>query len=104
RFRKNQIESANTTVSQECLERVQSPSPKSDPAVHVELHEEFRRTFQDILTLPEELRAPLILRVLQELPYEEIAEILDLPLQTVKNRIFKARQALRGKRDATHVM
>lgn len=104
RFRRLQNESAVISVSQDCLARVRNTSAKSDPAIHLEMHEEFRRTFQDILALPEELRAPLILRVLQELPYEEIADVLDLPIQTVKNRIFKARQALRGKRDAANDM
>lgn len=104
RFRRLRTESANTTVSEECIARVKSPLPKSDPADHAEMHEEFRKTFQNILALPEDLRVPLTMRIIQELPYEEIAEILELPLQTVKNRIFKARQALRGKRDAEHVM
>jgi len=104
RFRRQQNEATVTSVSQDCLARVRNTSPKSDPAVHHEMHEEFRRTFQDVLSLPEDLRAPLTLRVLQEMPYEEIAEVLDLPIQTVKNRIFKARQALRGKRDAAHDM
>ena len=29
-----------------------------------------------------------------ELPYEEIADLLELPLGTVKNKIFKARRLL----------
>lgn len=104
RFRRLRNEPANTTVPEDCLARMKSPLPKSDPAMHVEIHEEFRRTFRNILALPEDLRVPLIMRILQEIPYEEIAEILALPLQTVKNRIFKARQALRGKRDTEHVV
>lgn len=49
--------------------------------------------------LPEEVREPFLLRVINELSYQEVAEALDLPLQTVKNRIFKARTLLRNKRE-----
>jgi len=44
--------------------------------------------------LPEELRAPLELLVLRGKRYREIAEELDLPINTVGTRIRRARQAL----------
>ncbi len=42
-----------------------------------------------------ELVEPLVLRDVQELDYNEIASLLDLPLGTVKSRIHSARQAVR---------
>lgn len=57
-----------------------------------------------IQELSEDLRTPFLLRVVNELPYQEIAEILNLPLQTVKNRIFKARGVLREKRETYEEM
>jgi RNA polymerase sigma-70 factor, ECF subfamily len=42
-----------------------------------------------------ELIEPLVLRDVQELDYNEIASLLDLPLGTVKSRIHAARQAVR---------
>lgn len=48
-----------------------------------------------ISQLGEEQRAALVLRDVQGLPYEQIAEILDLNLNTVKSRISRARSTLR---------
>ncbi len=42
-------------------------------------------------------RAVLILREVQELPYTEIAGILDIPLGTLKARLHRAREHLRAK-------
>lgn len=42
-----------------------------------------------------EHRAVLIMRDIQDMPYDEIGEILRLPLGTVKSRLNRARQALK---------
>jgi RNA polymerase sigma-70 factor (ECF subfamily) len=47
-----------------------------------------------IQTLPEKYYTAIVLRHNDEKSYEEIAEILDLPLGTVKARIFRAREML----------
>jgi RNA polymerase sigma-70 factor, ECF subfamily len=44
--------------------------------------------------LPEEFRAAVVLRDLCDLPYEEIARVLDIPLGTVRSRIARGRAAL----------
>ncbi|HSG02880.1 MAG TPA: RNA polymerase sigma factor RpoE [Marinobacterium sp.] len=44
--------------------------------------------------LPEELRVALTLRELDGLSYEEIAEVMDCPIGTVRSRIFRARDAI----------
>jgi RNA polymerase sigma-70 factor (ECF subfamily) len=48
-----------------------------------------------IACLPLPYRQVIVLRHMAELSYEEIAEITALPLGTVKNRIFRAREAMR---------
>lgn len=45
-------------------------------------------------TLPDEYKAALILREWEDYSYKEISEILDIPLGTVKSRIFSARKIL----------
>ena len=44
--------------------------------------------------LPDDLKQPLVLREYEHLSYEDIAGQLDLPLNTVRTRIFRARRAL----------
>lgn len=44
--------------------------------------------------LPEELRKAIQLRELEGMTYEEIAEIMDCPIGTVRSRIFRAREAI----------
>ncbi len=45
--------------------------------------------------LPDDYRELISLRHYGELPYEEIAELKEMPLGTVKNKLFRARQTLR---------
>jgi RNA polymerase sigma-70 factor, ECF subfamily len=48
-----------------------------------------------IRTLPENYRELIVLRHSQDLTYEEIVEVTGLPLGTVKNRLFRAREMMR---------
>ena len=50
-----------------------------------------------IMYLPEKLRDVMILYELQGETYEDIAEILDVPLGTVKSRLFNARNQLKDR-------
>ncbi len=47
--------------------------------------------------LPEELRTAITLREIEGLSYEEIAEIMNCPIGTVRSRIFRAREAIAEK-------
>ena len=44
--------------------------------------------------LPEDLRSAILLREIEGLSYEEIAQIMDCPIGTVRSRIFRAREAI----------
>ena len=45
--------------------------------------------------LPEKYRTVIVLKYIEELSLNEISEILDIPLGTVKTRIHRGREALR---------
>ena len=49
---------------------------------------------QTIDKLPEELKTAITLREIDGLSYEEIAQIMDCPIGTVRSRIFRAREAV----------
>ena len=51
---------------------------------------------QAVASLPEALRLVVELGVYQDLPYAEIAEILEIPVGTVKSRMFNALAKLRA--------
>jgi RNA polymerase sigma-70 factor (ECF subfamily) len=59
------------------------------------LSEEIRETVNRAMAgLPEELRTAIVLREIDGLSYEEIAESMDCPVGTVRSRIFRAREAI----------
>ena len=49
-----------------------------------------------VRALPPAYRELIILRHAHDMSYDEIAEVTGLPIGTVKNRIFRAREAMRG--------
>jgi RNA polymerase sigma-70 factor (ECF subfamily) len=59
------------------------------------MSKEIARTVNDTLEhLPEELRSAITLREIEGLSYEDIAEIMNCPIGTVRSRIFRAREAI----------
>ena len=59
------------------------------------LTDEIARTVQDALdALPDDLRTAIVLRELEGMSYEEIANAMECPIGTVRSRIFRAREAI----------
>jgi RNA polymerase sigma-70 factor (ECF subfamily) len=50
--------------------------------------------FSTIDTLPDDLKNAITLREIDGLSYEEIADIMDCPVGTVRSRIFRAREVI----------
>ncbi len=74
----------------------QYPSPGPNPEETYVRGEKVRRLEEAIAALPEHYRIMLILRHQEDLSYEEIADTLAIPLGTVKARIHRAREMLKG--------
>lgn len=74
---------------------VDLPDTRSDPQ-HLVLQRELSEVLQHaILLLPMPLREVVVLHDIEAMPYEQVAQILGIPLGTVKSRLFYARARLR---------
>ena len=73
------------------FEDCDSPNPEKS-LLNKELGSNLKEAMNE---LPGVYREVVVLRHIQDKSYEEIAEILGLPLGTVKNRIFRAREILK---------
>jgi RNA polymerase sigma-70 factor (ECF subfamily) len=69
--------------------------PADSPFDNVAHREVQRRVEEELRKVPEPYRTTLVLRDLEEMSYEEIAEVLEISLGTVKSRLTRGREALR---------
>ncbi|MHC4946698.1 MAG: RNA polymerase sigma factor [Planctomycetota bacterium] len=54
-----------------------------------------QRVLGQLMTLPSEYREPLLLRCVRSMTYEQIGQVLDLPVTTIETRLARARRMLR---------
>ncbi len=80
-------------VAQESMDLVPMTEAAST-AEKVHNREEFRQLLQDVTKLPETQRVALLLREIDELSYEEIAEAMDTTVPSVKSLLVRARISL----------
>ena len=74
---------------------------ETDDPEGVTLSQELQDTLERAIeALPDDLRTAIILRELDGMSYEEIAQTMDCPVGTVRSRIFRARDAI-GKKVGT---
>ena len=78
------------------------PIDNDDDCVDAEIEAHDRQAIirEHLLTLPAKYRVVLILRHLQEMTYEEMAEILTMPIGTIKTHLFRARNLLKQRLEA----
>ena len=65
------------------------------PAKSLEINWEYERLMKAVNLLDDRHRIVLILRYFNDLPYNEIAKVLDIPVGTVKSRIYNVLKSLR---------
>jgi RNA polymerase sigma-70 factor (ECF subfamily) len=66
-----------------------------DSPEHLALTDEIGEVINKaIKDLPDELRTAILLREIEGMSYEEIAETMECPVGTVRSRIFRAREAI----------
>jgi RNA polymerase sigma-70 factor, ECF subfamily len=72
------------------------PEPEPGPPIpdHADAVAGAHDVAEALALVPEDFRVALVLADVQDLPYEEIAKVLDVPLGTVKSRVHRGRLAL----------
>jgi RNA polymerase sigma-70 factor (ECF subfamily) len=88
-------ESSDTATAADFAIQIALTDPAESPFDNVAHHEVQRRVDEELRQVPEPYRTTLILRDLEEMSYEEIAELLEISLGTVKSRLTRGREALR---------
>jgi len=71
------------------------PSDQPEASVLLEAKEDIERVRRALDSLPPDWQLILVLREYQDLPYDQIATILRVPLGTVRSRLARAREQLR---------
>jgi len=56
-----------------------------------------------VLSLPDDLREVIVMKEFEEMTFQEISEVLELPLSTVKSRLYTALKQLRRKLERSPV-
>jgi RNA polymerase sigma-70 factor (ECF subfamily) len=87
----NAVQRRKEYPAEELPETVTSSGPEKE-TVRGAMAAHMRSAIEE---LPTDLKRPLVLREYDCLSYQEISEALDLPLNTVRTRILRARRALR---------
>lgn len=82
-------------VARTGLEQGAEMVPAPMAAALPDLRVEARQVVERLLALPDGMREILLLAVVEEMSYREIADMLNIPLGTVMSRLARARQALR---------
>jgi RNA polymerase sigma-70 factor (ECF subfamily) len=91
-YRKYKVEKTRTTPLEDHFDLAASPTTRIEtPAEALDRKEAGDLVHRLLQKLPEDQREAVVLRDLEELTYEEIADLLKLPIGTVKSRINRGR-------------
>lgn len=89
-----------------CIDRIRRPepveadvfemsrTPGSDPSDVLERREDLRRLVNDVRRLPDQQRSALLMREMQGMTYDELAQALDVTVPAVKSLLVRARTGL----------
>lgn len=95
--RKQHPQSVPLLKDDEDLSLADQLAAEEDTQQEVERHDMARIIRQHINCLPEKQRMVIILRYYEDLSYEEISELMNIPLGTVKTDLYRAKNALKDK-------
>ena len=77
------------------IDRVRQQDPSAQPSHALEQRERAEQVVAALGRIDAEYRAVLVMRDVEGFDYQQMADVLGLPLGTLKSRLFRARIALR---------
>ncbi|MES2772346.1 MAG: sigma-70 family RNA polymerase sigma factor [Pseudomonadota bacterium] len=80
--------------SDEILESMECP--RADPRVQLESVELLARLRHHLKALPENMRGTLMMVLLDDVSYEDAAQLLDVPVGTIRSRVSRGRSILKN--------
>ena len=83
-----------TNVDQPLEVAENQPADGPDPEQSALAGDRRRQVAAALAALPTDMREILVLREIQDLPYKQIAAVLDLPIGTVMSRLARAREKM----------
>lgn len=83
--------------SESAEEKVFTAPSRLSPSRIAEQGERMRAVRQAVVALPEDLRQVVVMKEFEEMTFQEISDTIDLPLSTVKSRLYTALKQLRMK-------
>jgi RNA polymerase sigma-70 factor (ECF subfamily) len=84
-------------------DRIFVAAPHHSPARKAEKSERMNLVRQAVGALPSDLRQVIVMKEFEEMTFQEISETLELPLSTVKSRLYTALKQLKMKLERTPV-
>ena len=84
-------------------EKIFVAPPAYSPGNEAEQSERLRVVRQAVSSLPGDLRQVVVMKEFEEMTFQEISDTLELPLSTVKSRLYTALKQLRMKLDRSPV-
>ena len=84
-------------------DRIFVAAPHHSPARKAEKSERMNLVRQAVGALPSDLRQVVVMKEFEEMTFQEISETLELPLSTVKSRLYTALKQLKMKLERTPV-
>ncbi len=78
---------------------IQPPARDEGHEAVLDRRDDAHHVFERALSLPPEYREPLLLRCVQSMSYQQISELLELPVTTIETRLARARRMLREELD-----
>jgi RNA polymerase sigma-70 factor (ECF subfamily) len=93
-YRRTKKDRITSSIEEEVGGLEEKPSPTVEPIAHLESRERREVLQRGLDKLSPDLREAVILRDLQDLDYDEIAQVLGVPEGTVKSRINRGRLEL----------